>query len=131
MATSDKPKRRVVKNPETFRQKAAKASEQADKPTKRKKAGNGLKKVLGVIAWPFKALGQQLGKYKLFRAVGYVVWPMYFRNSFQELKLVTWPNWKQSRRLTWAVLVFAIVFGVIVALVDFVLDKIFRKILLS
>jgi preprotein translocase subunit SecE len=131
MASDPKPKRRIVKNPESFRQKAAKASEQAEKPTKRKKAGGLIKKVFNLVLLPFRAIGKRLGKYKFFRAIGYIVWPRYFRNSVQELKLVTWPNWKQSRRLTWAVLVFAIVFGVIVALVDFVLDKVFRKILLG
>ena len=131
MATDQKPKRRVVKNPETFRQKAAKATEQAEKPSKRSRVGNVFVKILSLILLPFKFIIKKLSKYKFFRGVGYVVWPVYFRNSVKELKLVTWPNWKQSRRLTWAVLVFAIVFGVIVAVVDFALDKIFRKILLG
>jgi preprotein translocase SecE subunit len=49
----------------------------------------------------------------------------------QELRLVTWPNWKQSRQLTFAVLVFAVIFGAAIAVVDYGLDKVFRNILLK
>lgn len=132
MADKEKPKKsRIVKNPESFRQKAAKASEQADKPTKRSKALGAGKTPFAFIAKFFRAIFSALGKFKVFRAIGYIVWPVYFRNSVKELKDVTWPTWKQSVKLTWAVLVFAIIFGVIVAVVDYGLDKLFRKILLG
>jgi preprotein translocase SecE subunit len=59
------------------------------------------------------------------------LYPSYFRNSFRELKQVTWPGRRESLRLTSAVLAFAIVFGAIVALVDFGLDKLFKELILK
>ena len=44
--------------------------------------------------------------------------------------MVTWPSGKQTRALTFAVIVFSIVFGALVALVDFGLDKLFKKVIL-
>ncbi|HSX53415.1 MAG TPA: preprotein translocase subunit SecE [Patescibacteria group bacterium] len=55
----------------------------------------------------------------------------YFRNSWKELKLVTWPNRKQTAQLTFAVFVFAAVFGILVTITDYGLDKIFKRILLK
>ncbi len=57
--------------------------------------------------------------------------PMYFVNAWHELKLVTWPGRKETTKLTIAVLIFAIIFGVMIALVDYGLDKIFKELLLS
>jgi preprotein translocase SecE subunit len=74
---------------------------------------------------PFKPLRKPL------RIIGLVIFPVYFRRSWQELKLVTWPGFKQSLRLTWAVLLFAIIFGTAVALVDYGLDAVFKRILLK
>jgi preprotein translocase SecE subunit len=67
----------------------------------------------------------------LFGLLGKILVPPYIRNSWKELKQVTWPNWKQSRQLTFAVLVFAVIFGAAVAIVDFGLDKLFKHILLK
>lgn len=66
-----------------------------------------------------------------FRWLGKILVPTYFRQSWRELKLVTWPSWKQSWQLTYAVLIFAVVFGAIIAAVDYGLDKVFRNILLK
>ncbi len=60
----------------------------------------------------------------------YVI-PRYFRESWQELKKVTWPNAKQTAKLTLAVFVFAFVFGLLITLTDYGLDKLFRKVLLK
>ena len=57
--------------------------------------------------------------------------PTYFKNSFKELKLVTWPNRKESRQLTSAVIIFAVVLSLIVALIDLGLDKVFKKVILK
>ncbi len=56
--------------------------------------------------------------------------PGYFRSSWQEVKLVTWPDRKTTTKLTIAVLAFAVVFGVVIAIIDYGLDKIFRALLL-
>ena len=131
-------KKRIVKNPETFRERAIKASETGDKP----KRGARLKTAGGKVASPvFQPVGKAFGKVfglKIFRVfrkplrlLGRVLLPRYFRDSWKELRLVVWPSWKQSRDLTFAVLVFASIFGAIVAAVDFGLDRLFKDVLLK
>jgi preprotein translocase SecE subunit len=129
MAEDEPKKKRRVKNPETFRERALKAGEETQKskakrPSRAKKAGSGAAKG---AARPLR----KIGRTKPARLIGKVVFPSYFRNSLRELKLVTWPGWKQSRQLTFAVLVFAVIFGASIAVVDYGLDKIFRNILLK
>jgi preprotein translocase SecE subunit len=127
-------KKRRVKNPETFReraQKAAQADSQPKSAARLKKAGSQAASPVrrhvaqAYNAKPLAPLRKVLG------AVGKVIFPKYFRQSWQELKLVTWPNWNEGRRLTFAVLIFAIIFGLAIAGVDWVLDKIFRHLLLT
>ncbi|MEK7594866.1 MAG: preprotein translocase subunit SecE [Patescibacteria group bacterium] len=131
--------KRLVKNPETFRERAVKAAETSDKPKKTAR----LRQAGGKVARPVTKPVRVVASAKVFRRkpfiwlkkplsfIGKVLVPVYFRNSWKELKLVTWPNWKQSRQLTFAVIVFAIIFGVIIAVVDYGLDKLFRNILLK
>lgn len=54
----------------------------------------------------------------------------YFASSWRELKAVEWPNKRETARLTVAVFIFSIIFGTLVSLTDYGLDKIFHKILL-
>jgi len=135
-------KKRVVKNPETFRERAVKAAESEDKPSKRSKVGGGIGRVIKPIFRPFTRFFKWLFNTLPFRIIrrifrrpmrilGKILYPSFIRSSWHELKLVTWPNWKESRRLTYAVLAFAIVFGAVIAAVDLGLDKIFRNILLK
>jgi len=124
--TGSKRKRRV-KNPETFRERALKANEtegKAKRPAAVKRAGSSMAKP---AAAPFKRVGRS----KPVRLIGKVLVPSYLRSSWAELKLVTWPSWKQSRQLTFAVLIFAVVFGAVIAGVDYGLDKIFKNLLLK
>lgn len=127
-----KPKRRV-KNPETFRERALKAQDAASRPERKKRvrrAGGKLSKGAAPLK---KRAHVKLPKpvAKVLDAVGKVAFPVYLRNSWQELKLVTWPSWKESRQLTFAVIIFAVLFGVVIALVDYGLGKIFKHILLK
>ena len=134
---TDKSKRQV-KNPETFRERAIKASEVGDKQSFVPRIAG---KIFRFIRAIFRAIGRFIKKlfsYKLtkpigkvFILIGKILFPKYFRESWDELKKVTWPNWTQSRRLTNAVIIFAVIFGVTVAIIDFFLDKIFRNILLK
>jgi preprotein translocase SecE subunit len=124
---SDKPKRRIVKKAETVREKAEKAVETSNQPrrlhaTKRRASA------------PFRATGKvfaKLGKFKPFRIIGLILVPPYFRNSWRELRQVTWLKFKESYRLTYAVIAFAAIFGVLVALLDYGLDKVFKEVLLK
>ncbi len=91
------------------------------------------------IAWlahkpPLKQIGHAIRWFfhlRPVRWVGKILGLGYFRGAWQELKLVTWPTWHESRRLTGAVIMFSVVFGALVALVDYGLDKLFKQILLK
>jgi preprotein translocase SecE subunit len=126
--------KRRVKDPETFRERAVKATAAQDKAPRRRPVRRTFSVVFGPIGralrklfriQPFKAIGW------VFKQIGKVVFPQYLRGSFAELKLVSWPSWRLSRRLTYAVLVFAVVFGAAIASVDYGLGKVFKSILLK
>lgn len=121
------PKRRIVKKAETVRQKAEKAVEDSKQPRRL----HATKRRAGA---PFRIVGKgftKLGKYKVLRVIGYILVPPYFRNSWKELRQVTWTKRRESFRLTAAVIVFAITFGAVVAVLDFGLDKVFKEVLLK
>jgi preprotein translocase SecE subunit len=131
------PKKRRLKAPtQTVRQQAEKAQATAAKPERRRiKAAAGkakkpfqkpasfLKRVFD--RQPFRFIG------KIGHWIGLVLVPRFVRNAFKEVRLVTWPNFKQTRDLTFAVLMFAVVFGTAVALLDWGLDKLFKSLILK
>lgn len=136
--STNKRKRRIVRNPETFRERATKTSEGGGQPKRRaavkrvpskllrpvfSPVGRGLRRLARIQ--PFKAIAW------VFKWIGRILVPRYLRDSWKELRLVSWPNRKQSRQLTFAVLLFAIVFGALVALLDYGLDKAFKVLLLK
>jgi preprotein translocase SecE subunit len=91
------------------------------------------------VAWishqpPLKQLGHSLRwffRLRPVRFIGKIIGFGYIRNSYSELKGVTWPTWRESRRLTTAVILFSIVFGLLIAVVDYGLDKLFKQVLLK
>jgi preprotein translocase SecE subunit len=70
---------------------------------------------------PIRAIGRFLKKVLLIN---------YFISAWREVRQVTWPNRKETANLTFAVFIFAIAFGVLIAIIDFGLDKLFREVLL-
>lgn len=148
MATKKSPKptasTRQVKQPkpaETVRQKASASSAKAPKQRK-------LRAITRVISRPFRALGTIIVtllrpfrfvlkpfKTRPARAVGRflasVLLLRYFRNSWRELKLVEWPNARQTFQLTLAVFAFAIFFSAIISLADYGLDKAFQRLIIK
>lgn len=82
-----------------------------------------LKQIGHGIAWFFRLRGMRL----LGRIIGF----SYIRNSWRELQDVTWPNRREGRRLTTAVIIFSIIFGALIAIVDFGLDKLFKQVFLK
>lgn len=138
MASSSKPIKRRIKDPESFRQKALKAQQQKDKPKRQLAKNNLMARSFKTFFRPFKAAILKLRSIKLLRPlfiffgfIGRIIFPRYLRSSFEELRTVSWPSFKESRKLTYAVLVFAIVFGASVAIVDWGLGKLFKHILLK
>ena len=78
-----------------------------------------------VVSWPFRLRPVRF----IGRLLGRILWPKYFRNSFKEVRQVTWPSRRETWKLTFAVLIFALVFGLAAAGTDFVLDNIMRRII--
>lgn len=78
---------------------------------------------------PIKLPDNKLGR--ILSIIGRIIFPRFIRGAFSEIRQTTWPNRDETIRLTWAVFVFAIIFSIIVAALDFVLDKIFRSIILG
>lgn len=132
MAEQAKPKRRIVRKVETVREKAEKSSQPKPERT------GVLRLTLRYIAAPFRWIGRQLakpfkflGKFKVFKFIGKILWPAYFRNSWKELRQVTWPTRRETWQLTLAVIIFSVIFGTLVALTDYGLDKVFKKLILE
>jgi preprotein translocase subunit SecE len=129
-AGSKKP--RTLKKNQTVRERAASA--QAEKPKRlRNKARNfvgPLKKVRkhGKKEFHLPLPDNKVGRF-LRRRVRFM--PKFVREAWAEIRLVTWPNRKDTFRLTMAVFIFAVIFASIVGLLDFGLDKLFKEVLLD
>jgi preprotein translocase SecE subunit len=91
------------------------------------------------LAWiahrpPLKQIGNGLRWFFRLRAVrfiGRIFGLGYIRSSWKELTQVTWPSKREGRRLTTAVIIFSVVFGALIAVVDYGLDKLFKQLLLK
>lgn len=84
--------------------------------------------------FPLKHIGHALRWFFLLpplRFLGRILGFRYIRQSWYELRQVTWPTFKESRRLTMAVIFFSVVFGLLIAVVDFGLDKLFKQLLIK
>jgi preprotein translocase SecE subunit len=135
---AQKTTKRRVKDPVTFRQQALNAAESSGKPTRKHRIARLIVRTIRAVTRPVARVLMVIFNRKPFtwlkrplNILGKIIVPPYVRNSWKELRLVSWPSWGQSVRLTFAVLVFAAIFGLVIAGVDYVLDKIFRQILIS
>ncbi|HEU5122307.1 MAG TPA: preprotein translocase subunit SecE [Candidatus Saccharimonadales bacterium] len=134
-AESKKTKRRFRAAP-TLREQTEKQSGKVEgKPSR-------VRRFFGSKAFvPFHAIGRGIRKVWLSgplrpvrfiaRILGKVLVPQYFRNSWKELRQVTWPDFKTTWRLTFAVLVFGTVFGLAIYGLDILLEKGLREVLLG
>lgn len=127
--------RRIKKQPETVRQRAERKGSEPEKKRRIHKVAGSAKKPFGAASrvakkeyHPFKLPDNRLGRF-LSKRARFV--PKYFRNSWAEIKQVTWPNARETAKLTTAVLVFAVVLGGLVWVLDYGLNKLFREILLG
>ena len=101
--------------------------------------GRGFVKLWRAIAWlshrtPLKQIGHGFRwffRLRAIRFIGRILGLRYIRDSAQELRNVTWPTFRESMRLTGAVILFSVIFGALIAVVDYGLDKVFRQILLK
>ena len=104
--------------------------------TTAKKASGPLRtvgRVISKLAHPFRFLLAPF-RTKPARFVGRILNKVllinYFISAWKELRQVTWPGRKETRQLTLAVFIFATVFGLMVTLTDYGLDKVFKKVIL-
>lgn len=139
-------RRRLRPAAETIRERAEKARETAAAPHRRGVIGSffyGLSwplRILGRgLAWlghrpPLRQIGHGLRWFftrRPVRFIGRILGFRYVASSFREVRMVTWPSWRQSFRLTSAVIIFSIVFGGLIAGVDYGLGKVFKHIILK
>lgn len=128
------PKRRRLRKPETVRQRTEKVQiSQPEKPRRLRTAtsvfGKRFRRAREVggreyyLPLPDNKLGRFLNKRRRFV-------PRFIREAWSELKQVTWPNMKETFKLTFAVIMFATVFGLLIAVTDFGLEKLFKEVLL-
>lgn len=133
---ADKPRetKRKLRKVQTVR-------EQVNKPSSANAQPRRLRRTLSAVTKPVRA-ARQVGKKEYYLPLPdskpgrflnkrrHFI-PSYFRNSFKELRDVKWPNRKQTTQLTLAVFIFATIFGLIIAVTDYSLDKIFKAVLLK
>ena len=125
----EKSRKRLVK-PESMREKSAKAVSRSEKPRRLKSTASAVRK-------PFTA-ARRIAKKEYYvvtpREAGFKGFltkkrrwtPGYFLAAFRELRLVTWPGRKEAWKLVISVFLFSIVFGSVIAIVDYGLDKLFK-----
>jgi len=120
-----------VRKVETMRDKVAKSEDKADKPRRLKKTASAVKKpiqsVSGAVKKEYHLITPQESGFKGFMTKSRRITPRYFREAYKELKLVTWPNRRETWRLMMAVFLFATVFGLLITVVDYGLDKLFKQ----
>jgi preprotein translocase SecE subunit len=131
--TPQKQKRRL-KPALTMRERAERTAAQSGRPKK-------LRRLTKPLAAPLHATGRGLGRAGRLpiwrpitvagRFVGRIILPRYLRNSWRELRQVTWPNGRQTRALTGAVILFSVIFGLFIAAFDYGLDKLFKEVILK
>jgi preprotein translocase subunit SecE len=112
----EKPKRRLRPASQTVRERSEKTAQAPSKPSK--KVSRKTPKPLRVAGQPFKWIGR-------------FIFPRFLRNAFLELRHVTWPSRRESRQLTTAVIIFSLIFGVFVSLLDYGISQLFKKVILN
>lgn len=134
MAEETPPKApRKRKGPTTVREHAEKQAEKrVEKPSKIKgkihRPLSVLRKTGAKEFTPVK-VPEKKGVRHLNKRVRIV--PKFVRESWAELKLVTWPTKRAAAKLTVAVFVFSIVFTIFIQILDFIFSKLFKEILLK
>ena len=123
----------VRKSTQTVRQRSETSSVNSTKKSRR------LRRTASSFGRPIKAV-HRTGKKEFYlpmpdnRAGRFLnkrrsIIPSFFSEAWVELRQVVWPSRRETWKLTLAVFVFAIIFGLLVAITDYGLDKVFKRIL--
>lgn len=121
---------RVRKQPE---KKTRKLPRPKVKQSRISKFYSSIKRLLGKILSPFSFLLKpfQTKFFKtIWRFLRKILLIDYISSSWTEVRKVEWPNRKETIKLTSAVFIFAIAFGIFVAVIDYGLDKLFKEVIL-
>jgi preprotein translocase SecE subunit len=137
----EKRKVRRIKKTETVREKAEKA---ASTPPKKRRLHRATSTVSPILKLTGKYIHRVLKPLRFLlipfktrpaRFVGRILASIlmfsYIRGAWQEMREVTWPSREETWKLALAVFTFAIAFGLVIAVVDYGLDKLFRSLLLQ
>lgn len=126
--------RKPIKRSQTLREKAASSAANERKPRRLRQASStakggasAIRRTAGkeyYLPLPDNKVGRFLNKRRS-------IIPRYFRESFNEVRKVDWPSRSMTFKLTSAVVIFTVVFGVVITITDFGLAKLFRKVLLD
>lgn len=134
-------KKRQLKKTETVRQRVERGTNTAPKQRR-------VSKTAKVVSRPFRAAWRAIKfvlrpfsfvlvpfKTRPARFVGRILASVlllrFIRESWTELRQVQWPKARETARLTTAVFIFSIVFGSIIAVTDYGLDKVFRALFID
>lgn len=130
----DSIKKRIVKKPETIREKVARSDSAQPKGRRIKSAGtNALRPLKAVGRTARKEVYLPLPDNKTGRFLNkrrHVI-PRYFVLAWRELRQVIWPKRRETTKLTTAVFLFAIFMGLLISVTDYGLDKLFKKLILK
>lgn len=128
-------KKRVLKKPVTVREQASKQPTSESKSRRLKSASGAIKRPLSAAKrlgkkeyHPVKLPDNRVGR---FMTAPRRVTPRFFREAWAELRQVTWPNRRETLKLTLAVFVFAIVLSGLIGAVDYGLTQLSEKVLLD
>ncbi len=125
---------RKRKSPTTVREHAEKQASKREAEPKRSKLKGKIHRPLSTLHrvgkkeyHPVPVPDNKAGKV-LKKRVRFI--PKYVRESWAEMKFVTWPTKSIAARLTVAVFVFAIIFTIFVQILDYGFNKLFKEILI-
>lgn len=131
--SKSKPKRRIKAPPVTVRERAEQQAKKSE--DKARKKHRVLKQPTAIKPEVKERRDKRLAPVrKVFRPVRWLgrhIIPGYFKSAFRELRLTTWPDRRQSRQFTTAVIIFAVIFGAFVSLLDYGLNALFKEIIVK
>ncbi len=134
MAAEESKKKRRIKKVETVREKTEKSTTAKPKPHRIKRAASGVKRPIiaarNVARKEYHIVKPKEGKESGFFTKSRRLTPGFLVNAWKELRQVTWPSRGETFKLTLAVLIFAVVLGLAIAGVDYLLQKLFREVIL-
>ena len=128
-STRRRSSKKEVAKPQTLREKLeSKPVEKKQSKKRGQSIGGRVNQWLQTPLLTHKASSSSLGE-ALTRQRSML--PKYVHDSWAEVRQITWPKFGQALRLTWAVLVFAVIFSVIVSILDWALSQLFNEFILN